>query len=63
MTQSNQVRLKLKPKDKREAIQQILHEIDLLESEIQRKSKVGQDVSDLVGRLKVLEKSYEERIK
>ena len=52
-----------KTKDKRKVIQRVLHEIDLLESEIQRKLKVGQDVSQIMRDLKVLEVYYEEMTK
>lgn len=51
------------PKDKRKAIQRVLHEIDLLESEIQRKLKVGLDISQTTRDLKVLEAYYEEMTK
>ena len=47
----------------RKVIQRVLHEIDLLESEIQRKLKVGQDVSQTMRDLKVLEVYYEEMTK
>ena len=54
---------KRSPKDNRKAIQRVLHEIDLLESEIHRKSKAGLDVSQVSRDLKVLEASYEEMTK
>ena len=50
------------PKDNRKVIQRVLHEIDLLESEIQRKDCLV-DTSRLMRDLKVLEHYYEELIK